>query len=388
MANIPSLRKAKLFIPSFLKRPISSLIRHGRVWRNCTRWFSILLSEIPDKKLICVCYGHKHIPGPSDPVRGGMVKFQRLQEFFPNSACRFNILYLGSSSMPADWRQLLWLSRRKGARLVWNQNGVGYFAWHGPGWEKVNAPMAKTLHAADYVFYQSRFCKLSADLFLGERQGPWEILYNAVDTQLFTPAASDPDPRHLVLLLGGDQYKYYRFEAAVRTLAILKRERSDVRLLVTGRLSWTRDELEAARTAQLLIADLGVAGDIEFLGPYSQKDGPAILRRAHLLLHTKHNDPCPNIVIEAMACGLPVVYSHSGGVPELVGQEAGIGVPVELSWEIEYPPPDPKALAEAVLQVADQRAQHAEAARQRAVEKFDLRPWIQRHQEVFEGLIK
>ena len=76
---------------------------------------------------------------------------------------------------------------------------------------------------------------------------------------------------------------------------------------------------------------IGVAERVEFLGPYSQLEAPHILRRGHVLLHTKYNDPCPTAVIEAMACGVPVVYSSSGGVPELVGQEAGIGVPTGVA---------------------------------------------------------
>ena len=380
-------QQIKRVLPPPIRRLLSFLIRHGRLKPHQRRWLSILLGGVPGRDQVCVYYGHDHVPRPGELVHGGMVKFQRMQDIYPNSPRRFNILYIGSNTMPGDWSRLLWLVCRKGARIVWNQNGVGYPAWHGPGWEKVNVPMVKMLRAADYVFYQSRFCKLSADHFLGERQGPREILYNAVDTSIFTPAESNPDPNHLVLLLGGTQYQYYRLESALRTLAILAPQRSDVRLLITGRLSWIRDEREAAQIAQRLITDLGIADHIEFLGPYNQEDAPAIFRRAHLLLHTKYNDPCPSVVIEAMACGLPVVYSHSGGVPELVGDEAGIGIPTELSWKQDIPP-DPNALAEAVLQVAERRAQYAEAARQRAVEHFDLRPWLQRHREVFQELLR
>ena len=37
----------------------------------------------------------------------------------------------------------------------------------------------------------------------------------------------------------------------------------------------------------------------------------------------KYKDPCPNSVIEAMSCGLPILYSNSGGLPELVNNGCG-----------------------------------------------------------------
>jgi glycosyltransferase involved in cell wall biosynthesis len=358
-----------------------------RRWKRLSRWLWILLGGTPVQNQIRVFYGHDYVPHSDEPAHGGIVKFQRMQDDFPNSPRRFNILYMVSSWRPKDWSQLLWLVRQKKAKIVWNQNGVAYPAWRKVGWEKINAPMAKLLHAADYVFYQSRFCKLSADRFLGERREGYEILYNAVDTKVFTPASLDPDPHHLIVLLGGTQYQYYRIESAIRALAVLAKRRSDVRLLITGKLSWISKKVEATRIVRRLLTDLGISDKVQFLGAYTQQEAPSILRQAHILLHTKYNDPCPGLVVEAMACGLPVVYSHSGGVPELVGQEAGIGIPAEISWEQDFPP-DPEALAEAVLQVAERRTAFAEAARQRAVEQFDLCSWLQRHREVFEELME
>ena len=353
---------------------------------NPGRWPSIFLAGKPEKGKISVFYGYDHIPNLDEPAHGGIVKFQRMQNLFPNTPRHFNLLYMVSSVYPPDWAKLLWLARHKGARLVWNQNGVGYVGWHGPGWERINKPMVKMVHEVDYVFYQSRFCKLSADHFLGERHGPWEILYNAVDTRVFTPTVSDPDLRHLVLLLGGSQSQYYRLESALQTIAILAHHRKDVRLLVTGMLDWILDKEGASRLAQRLVKNLDIADRVEFLGPYTQAEAPAIFQRAHLLLHTQYNDASPGLVIEAMACGLAVVYSKSGGAPELVGEDAGIGIPAPLSWD-RYFPPDPEALANAVLRIAEQRERFAEAARQRAVEHFDLKPWIKRHHEVFEELL-
>lgn len=306
----------KLLIPY----PIRRLIFLMRLLvRNPGRWPGIYLARTPEKGKLCVYYGYDHIPRLDEPSYGGMVKLQHMQTVFPNSPRCFNLLYMVSSMLPADWAQLLWLARRKGAKLVWNQNGVGYPGCYGSEWEWINKPMVKIIHEADYVFYQSHFCKLSADRFLGERRGRWEILYNAVDTNFFTPAPSNPDPRHLVLLLGGNQNEYYRLETAFQTVAILSHQQKDVRLLVAGMLNWIMDTNEATRIAKRLIQKLNIADRVEFIGPYTQEKAPMILRRAHLLLHTKNNDNCPGLVIEAMACGLPVVYSHSGGVPELVG---------------------------------------------------------------------
>ena len=374
----------KQLIPTALRAPLDKVLRPLSALPHVL-WI-MLMKPVTDGKLY-VFYGRRRIPSRDAPALGGIVKTQLMQEDFPNSPHRFNILYLVSSRIPYGAVQIAYAARKKGARLVWNQNGVAYPAWHGPGWEATNAPMAKLHGNADYVFYQSKFCQLSADRYLGKREGPGEVLYNPVDTEAFRPAQSDPDPKHLVLLLGGTQYQYYRLACALQVLAEVVPRRPDARLLITGRLCWIPNEAEAGCIARQLAAQLGVQDRVVFLGPYAQSDAPAVFRQAHLLLHTKYNDPCPGAVIEAMACGLPVVYSDSGGMPELVGKDAGIGIPVERSWEKDIPP-DPKAMATAVLEIAERRTEFSTAARQRAEEKFDVGPWLQRHREVFEGLVR
>jgi glycosyltransferase involved in cell wall biosynthesis len=92
-------------------------------------------------------------------------------------------------------------------------------------------------------------------------------------------------------------------------------------------------------------------------------------------------------VIEAMACGLPVVYPASGGTVELVGAEAGVGVPHDDSFERDTPPPA-EALAEAVAAVLGERERYAAAARRRAAARFALGPWLDRHAELFEELTR
>jgi glycosyltransferase involved in cell wall biosynthesis len=345
--------------------------------RAAGRRASIALSR-PTSSGVAVFYGHRSIPAPGEPVAGGLVKLQRLQPTFPNRPRDFNLLYLGSSTLPSDWRTVLQLAARRHARVVVNQDGVAYRGWAGDRTDELNDRLRKVLGAAHHVLYQSEFCKRTSDLFLGESRGDWEVLLNAVDTTFFTPAR-EPPAGGPVLLLAGDQTEAYRVETALRTLAFVADEEPNARLLVTGSL--------VGDGGQRVIRELGLGERVGLTGRYAQRDAPALYRRAHLLLHTKVNDPCPNVVLEALACGLPVVHAASGGVPELVGNTAGIAVPHEESWERDVPP-EPEELATAVHVVLAQLGEYRAAARARAAERFDLRPWLERHRQLFESLVE
>ncbi len=350
--------------------------RVGRYARAGRRWMQ-LVSRRRVAPGLRVSFGHDLIPGPGEPARGGTAKFQRLAQRFPNEPADFTLLYLGSSWLPRDLGPLLRVARKRRAPIVLNQNGVGYPAWAGARTDIVNEPLRRALEAADHVLYQSAFAKEGADLFLGPPRGTWEVLANAVDIDRFTPAitAATDGP---VLLLGGDQTQAPdRVELALRTLAAVRARLPDARLLISGLLG-----SDPAAVAH----GLGVSEAVEIVGRYRQDDAPALMRRAHILLHTQPNDCCPSLVLEAMASGVPVVYLRSGGTAELVGDVAGVGVPHETSW-VKVAPPAPEALATAVTDVFDELDRYRKAARARAVADYALGPWLDRHGELFAELV-
>ncbi len=348
--------------------------RISRYTRAGSRWMRLLTGGTPDSG-IRVFYGHDLVPAPGERAAGGTAKAQKLSERFPNSPRDFSLLYLGSTWLPRDLRPLLHLARRRRIPVVVNQDGVGYPGWAGDRTEAVNRPLRRALLAADHVLYQSEFSKRSADHFLGVSRGSCEVLPNAVDVEHFTPAERPPAGGP-VLLLGGDQTQAYRLELALRTLAALLQRHPDARLLVTGRL---------VSPVEPLVAELGLRDRVELVGDYAQRDAPAVFRRAHLLLHTKVLDPCPTLVLEAMATGLPVVYPASGGTVELVGDVGGVGVAHRESWERDEPPA-PEALADAVDLVLADLTGYSTRARARAVERFSLEPWLDRHSSLFSEL--
>ena len=337
---------------------------------------------------IRVFYGFDTIPAASEKAFGGIIKVQDLQKSFPNQPCRANILYLVSSALPEFPLRMVRQARRAGVKVVLNQNGVAYSGWYGKGWEKANASMQKIVHLSDHVVYQSIFCKLAADRFLGRRSGPSDILYNPVDTSVFFPAVGEPmqNTENVTLLLAGSHQSFYRVRSAVEALRIVLEQAPGTRLIIAGRCTWDREEKKAVHQLQEFITELQLGVQVKITGPYSQAVAPALFQQAHILMHTKYNDPCPRLVVEGMACGLPVVYSATGGVPELVGKEAGRGVAGPLDWERDHPP-EPAALAEQLLLVMSDLTGYSRAARSRAVTHFDVQPWLTRHGEIFKRVL-
>ena len=331
-------------------------------------------------------YGYNHIGTSEQKVFGGLVKLQDLHSRFPNDSHDPNILYLISSAMPHFPVRMAKMAKKAGVKVILNQNGVAYPGWFGEGWKRCNRPMLELHKLADYIFYQSDFCKMSADRFVGSVCPRWEIAYNPVDTKVFTPEPKIKTKGPVKLLLAGSHGSFYRPQVAIKTLRFISESLLDTELIIAGRFCWHRDNGKAAKQVLECAKLEGVEGRVRYVGPYTQGEAIGLLRNADLLLHTKYNDPCPRLVVEAMACGLPVLYSATGGVAELVGEHAGYGVPGTIDWEKDHPP-SPEKLAAGALKIIDSLDSFSSEARNRAVDRFDVQPWLKKHHQIFSKLL-
>lgn len=146
------------------------------------------------------------------------------------------------------------------------------------------------------------------------------VVYNGVDTRRFTP---DDRPRYraavrrqlaivdgdVLLLLVAQNLRLKGLPALLEATSRLRRSGLPVRLLVVGgrRLhGWAR---RAAGRA---------AGAVRFVG--SVRDPRPFYAAADLYVHPTWYDPCSLVVLEALACGLPVITSERNGVAELIGE--------------------------------------------------------------------
>lgn len=337
------------------------------------------------------CSGHGTAPllfygGARAGDQGGpLVKIQRLSARFDEHLWRYNIAYVLSNA-PYLPDMALTLLKVRGIPIVHNQNGVFYSAWYEGDWQYQNQRMARSFHCADHVFYQSEFCRKAAHRFLGAREGPGEILYNAVDTQRFRPQADATGQclSGITFLLTGKigAHLFYRVKSTLQGLAEARKRGLEAKLVIAGGL-----DLAARNATRQLVTDLKLDGCIRIVGPYIQAEAPLLYASAQAYITTKHQDPCPNAVLEAMACGLPVLYSNTGGVPELVGTEAGVAMDCDEDWERPHVP-STRDIADGMFRIAERAAKMSSAARARAVSLFDIRNWLNRHDLIFRQLLQ
>lgn len=389
------VRKEIQFVESV---PLTTRVRYRAIERlrslvhaRGRRAFRAALEKLtpgPRDRTIAPNFGWLADPArPAETRIGGGVKLNHLRDAWGEWRQDFSVIYFVSSVLhliPFPDELVAWAKSHR-IPIVWNQNGVAYPSWCGNFYPWFNRPMRRLLHEADYVVYQSAFCRESADRYLGVFAGPSEVLWNPVHLGHFSlaanPAPRDPDAAWQLLAMGTN-HAFYRVQSSLDCLAELLRRGHRAHLTICGELRWPKADEEVRRAIRAGNLDAHVT----LLPRFTQEDAPGIYHRADVLLHPKYKDPCPTVPIEAMACGLPVVGSRSGGMPELVPHHAGRLVDIVDDWNADHSP-DPKLMADAVEEVMQDREALSAGARRHAEASFDCAKWVERHREIFDSLL-
>jgi glycosyltransferase involved in cell wall biosynthesis len=291
-------------------------------------------------------------------------------------ACRA-ILVIGGT------RRLVELARahRKGIRVVQRLNGMNWIhrrrytgVAHFLRSEINNLILAVIRRRiADRIVYQSIFSRTWWHTVYGSTSAPATVIYNGVDLNQFTPNGPHQRPadRYRILLveghLGGGNEEGLR-NAASLVRALAQEMDRPVQLAVVGDVP---DRLRAE-------LDTGSTGNIDWMGVVRREEIPLIDRSAHVLFSADLNAACPNSVVEALACGLPVVSYATGSLPELLEDEGGLVVPWGGNfWKLE--PPDIPALTNAAKQILSEQTGYRQAARARAEAIFGLDQMVERY---------
>jgi glycosyltransferase involved in cell wall biosynthesis len=273
-------------------------------------------------------------------------------------------------------------AHRRGVRIVQRLDGINWI--HRIHW----AGLRYTVRAiygnrnlsfirsriADHVIYQSQFVKHWWEDWYRPARVPSSVILNAVDLKQYTPHGLHERPsghsRLLVVegsLAGGLNYGLYNAVSLAENLS----KKFRIELMIVGRVdSGTRNKLKNQ-----------TAFRIQFMDTVPREHIPWLMRSAHLLFSAEVNPPCPNSVIEALACGLPVIGFDTGSLSELVQADTGRLVPYGANpWKLETP--DISTLANTAAEVLDDQPRFRASARERAETVFDLEKSVDEYLKV------
>jgi glycosyltransferase involved in cell wall biosynthesis len=210
-------------------------------------------------------------------------------------------------------------------------------------YRRMNYP--RTARAAKAIIINSHSLRSEIEQYLNVDPRKLKLIYEAVDHDLFNPGdagaaramvASRGVTKPFVLFVSS-LWPYKNCEGLLRAWALAREKLGDRQLAIVGP---ARDDRYAARLRSLA-ADLGISADVIFVGGVQLEETARFYQAADVFVYPSFNETFGLPILEAMACGCPVVTSGTSAMPETAGGAAVLA-----------DPKDPASIASAIVEAA------------------------------------
>ena len=320
---------------------------------------------------ICILPSHSGVGGPASfraRISAGFKELGAEVTFDPAQGHPEAILVIGGT------RRLdqLWRAKRRGVRIIQRLNGMNWVhrvtrtGLRHYLRAEINNRILSTIRQdlASAIVYQSAFSGDWWERVHGKVDRPTFLIHNGVDLLTYKPADNPqlPDGRIRILVVEGHFGGGYEIglQNAVNFCKALQH--------AAGK---PVDLILAGDPGESLPARYAAEKWIEWKGIVPRAALPALYQSAHLFFSADLNASCPNAVIEALACGVPVTGYDTGSLAELLAGQGGTLSPYDADpWQLQ--PADPLPLARAACGILANRQKFSQQARKRAEEVFDI----------------
>jgi len=210
-------------------------------------------------------------------------------------------------------------------------------------YRRLNYP--RSARAANAIIINSHSLRAEIEQYLDVDSNKLKLIYEAVDHDLFKPGDGDAARATVAshgitkpfVLFVSSLWPYKNCDGLLRAWALARHELGDRQLAIVGP---GRDEKYVAGLHSLA-AELGIAADVVFVGGVPLEETVSFYRAADVFVYPSLNETFGLPILEAMACGCPVVTSDTSAMPETAGGAAVLS-----------DPKDPASIARAIVEAA------------------------------------
>ncbi|MEO8042943.1 MAG: glycosyltransferase, partial [Acidobacteriota bacterium] len=223
----------------------------------------------------------------------------------------------------------------------------------------------------------SRFARQTIAYYTGD-SNKLRIVPNGVDVEVFTPRTNGDrmDPNQILYV--GFMRHVKGVDVLLKAMQRLVKRNSKLKLVLVGGGIYRHSQAQES-DLHAMARELGIEKNVSFVGIKTPSEVASYMRQSAVLVLPSRTETFGAVLVEALACGTPVVATTCGGTVDIVDDSVGRLVPKE----------NPDKLAKAIFEVVSERKRfNSDSLRDYAIKNFSWEEIARRTIDLYGEAIK